>query len=50
MKVLRALWFSFQWIRETQIKSRYRETPRGQAEKKRVYWEERTRYTRRIPK
>ena len=50
MKVIRALWFSFQFLREREIKNRYKETPQGQAEKERVYWDERTRYTRQFSK
>ena len=37
MKVLRQLYFSFQWIREEMIKSRYKETPKGKAEQTRLY-------------
>ena len=37
MKVLRQLWFSFQMIRETMIKSRYKETSKGKAEQTRLY-------------
>ena len=46
MKLQRALWAAFGFIRETMIKSRYKQTSKGKAEQQRCYWEERTVYTR----
>ena len=37
-KTLVALWVYFQFIRESMTMTRYRETPQGQAEQKRMYW------------
>lgn len=48
MRVEKALWLHFQSIRESRTKSRYRMgTAKGRAEKDRVYWADRTNYTRR---
>ena len=48
MKLKKLLWVYFGCIQETLINSRYKETSKGKAETERVYWAERTAYTRRL--
>ena len=48
MKLQRALWFYFGFFRELLIKSRYKQTPKGNAEQERLYWARRIAYTRRL--
>ena len=43
-KTLVALWVHFQFIRESMIMTRYKETPKGRAELERMYWEGRVAY------
>ena len=45
-KTLIALWVHFQFIRESMIISRYKDTTRGKAEQERLYWERREHFTR----
>lgn len=47
MKVLRAIWLYYKLPYESYIKARYRQTDKGQAERDRVYWKDRTEWTRR---
>ena len=43
-KTLVALWIHFQLIRESDIMTRYTETPQGKAEMERTYWQRRIGY------
>lgn len=47
-KVLVALWVHFQFIRESMVLTRYRETPQGQAEQDRVSRQQQKAYIRRL--
>ena len=46
-KWAKILWINFGFIRETMIRTRYMETPKGKAEQDRLYWQRREAFTRR---